>query len=182
MTGRGQYVNWHRDKAPVRTRQKIAARGNGLPEKDAASGELSKLTATTNRQASIAGQGRRRVRKPVRRTLRVEFTLNDEEYAVLVAAAGRAGLARGAYAAQAALAAAANGTLAGSQVSLRQALIELMRAAGLVHRIGVNLTQAVTKLTATGQPAGDLPRYAAGTLRRAEHLDAVADAVRRALR
>ena len=57
-----------------------------------------------------------------------------------------------------------------------------MRAAGLVHRIGVNLTQAVTKLTATGQPAGDLPRYAAGTLRRAEHLDAVADAVRQALR
>ena len=57
-----------------------------------------------------------------------------------------------------------------------------MRAAGLVHRIGVNLTQAAAKLTATGQPAGDLPGYAAGTLRRAEHLDAVADAVRRALR
>ena len=57
----------------------------------------------------------------------------DEEYAVLVAAAGRAGLARGAYAAQAALAAAANGTLAGVQGSLRQALIELMRAAGLVR-------------------------------------------------
>ncbi len=145
---------------------------------------MQQLTATTNRQTSIARQGRRRARKPVQRTLRVEFTLTDEEYAVLVTAAGRAGLARGAYAAQAALAAAANGTLAGYQGSLRQALIELMRAAGggLVHRIGVNLTQAVTKLTATGQPAGDLPRYAAGTLRRAEHLDAVADAVRRALR
>ncbi|HEV3294431.1 MAG TPA: hypothetical protein VG123_36070 [Streptosporangiaceae bacterium] len=140
------------------------------------------MAAITNRQASIAGQGRRRARQPVPRTLRVEFTLTDEEYAVMAAAAGRAGLARGAYAAQAALAAAANGTLAGSQGSLRQALIELMRAAGLVHRIGVNLTQAAAKLTATGQPAGDLPRYAAGTLSRAEHLDAVADAVRRALR
>ena len=115
LTGRGQYVNWRRDKAPARTRRKIAARGNGLPEKDAASGELSKLTATTNRQASVAGQGRRRARQPVRRTLRVEFTLTDEEYAVLVAAPGRAGLVRGAYAAQAALAAAANGTVVGYQ-------------------------------------------------------------------
>ena len=43
------------------------------------------------------------------------------------------------------------------------------------------MTQAAAKLTATGQPAGDLPGYAAGTLRRAEHLDEVADAVRRAL-
>ena len=182
LTGRGQYVNWHRDKAPVRTRRKIAARGNGLPEKDAASGELSKLTATTNRQASIAGQGRRLARKPVRRTLRVEFTLTDEEYAVLVAAAGRAGLARGAYAAQAALAAAANGTLAGYQGSLRQALIELMRAAGLVRRIGTNLNQAVAKLNATGQPTGHLPAYAAENIRHADHIDAVADAVRKALR
>ena len=114
------------------------------------------MAASTSRQASIAGQGRRRARQPVPRTFRVEFTLTDEEYAVM-AAAGRAGLARGAYAAQAALAAAANGTLASSQGSLRQALIELMRAAGLVHRIGVNLTQAAAKLTATGQPAGDRP-------------------------
>ena len=37
-------------------------------------------------------------------------------------------------------------------------------------------------LTATGQPAGDLPRYAAGSLRRADHIDAVADDVRKALR
>ena len=73
------------------------------------------MTATTNRQASVAGQGRRRARQPVRRTLRVEFTLTDEEYAVLVAAPGRAGLVRGAYAAQAALAAAANGTVVGYQ-------------------------------------------------------------------
>ena len=132
-------------------------------------------------QTSIARQGRRRARQPVQRTLRVKFTLTDEEYALVEAAAGRAGLARGAYAAQAALTAAANGTPVGDQEPLRQALIELMRAAGLVHRIGINLTQAVAKLTATGQPAGDLPHYAAGTLRRADHLDAVADAVRRAL-
>ena len=57
-----------------------------------------------------------------------------------------------------------------------------MRAAGLVRRIGANLNQAVAKLTATGQPSGELPRYAAESTRRAERIDAVADAVRKALR
>ena len=60
-------------------------------------------------------------------------------------------------------------------------LIELMRAAGLVRRIATNLNQAVAKLNATGQPAGDLPRYAAESIRRADHIDQVADAVRKAL-
>ena len=50
-----------------------------------------------------------------------------------------------------------------------------MRAAGLVRRIGTNLNQATAKLKATGQPAGDLPRYAAGTIRRAGHIDEVAE-------
>ena len=56
-----------------------------------------------------------------------------------------------------------------------------MRAAGLVRRIAANLNQAATKLNATGQPTGNLPRYAAETIRRADHIDAVADAVRKAL-
>ncbi len=115
------------------------------------------------------------------RTRRVEFTLTGEEYAVVTAAAGRAGLARRAYAAQAAMAAAANGRAASGQEPLRQILIELMRAAGLVRRIAANLNQAATKLNATGQPTGNQPRYAAETIRRADHIDAVADAVRKAL-
>ena len=57
-----------------------------------------------------------------------------------------------------------------------------MRAAGLVRRIAANLNQAVAKLNATGQPAGDLPRYAAESIRRADHIDQVADVVRKALR
>jgi len=69
----------------------------------------------------------------------------------------------------------------GGRESLRRALVELMRAAGLVRRIGTNINQAVAKLNATGQPAGDLPGYAAGTIRRADHIDEVADAVRKAL-
>jgi len=111
----------------------------------------------------------------------VEFALTGEEYAVVIAAAGRAGLARRAYAAQAAMAAAANDRTPIDQESLGQILIELMRAAGLVRRIAANLNQAVAKLNATGQPAGDLPRYAAESIRRADHIDQVADAVRKAL-
>jgi len=132
-------------------------------------------------QAGCSGQGRRRARQPVPRTRRVEFTLTGEEYAVVVAAAGRAGLARGAYAAQVALAAAANGNHIGDQEALGQVLIELMRAAGLVRRIAANLNQAVAKLNATGQPAGNLPGYAAESIRRADHIDQVADVVRKAL-
>ena len=138
-------------------------------------------TSNGSSGTGVGGQGRRRARQPVPRTRRVEFTLTREEYAAVIAAAGRAGLARRAYAAQAAMAAAANGRAASDQESLRQMLIELMRGAGLVRRIGANLNQAIAKLNATGQAAGDLPRYAAESIRRADHIDQVADAVRKAL-
>jgi hypothetical protein len=91
-------------------------------------------------------------------------------------------MARRAYAATAVMEAAANGTTISGQDPLEQLLIELMGAAGQVRRIAANLGQAVAKLTATGQPAGDLPAYATGSLRRADHIDAVADVVRQALR
>ena len=132
-------------------------------------------------QASISGQGRRRPRQPVPRTRRVEVTLTGEEYTVIEAAARRAGLARRAYIAQAVLAAAVNGGPLGDPEPLQRVLIELMRAAGLVRRIGTNLSQAAAKLNATGQPAGNLPGYATGTIRRAGHIDEIADAVRKAL-
>jgi hypothetical protein len=131
--------------------------------------------------ASPGGQGRRRARQPVPRTRTVEFTLNDQEYALLVLGARQAGMARRAYAATVILDGAANGTTIGSQDTLELILIELMHAAGLARRITTNLNQAIAKLTATGQPAGDLPRYAAESRRRADHIDAVADAVRKAL-
>jgi predicted chitinase len=106
--------------------------------------------------------------------------LTDQEYAAVAAAAGRAGLARGAYAAQVVLAAAQDGA-PGAEGPLQAALAELMHAAGLVHRIGVNLNHAVKKLNATGQRSGDLLPYAAESLRRAQHLDEAADQVRKAL-
>jgi hypothetical protein len=132
--------------------------------------------------ASPGGQGRRRARQPAPRTRTVEFTLNDQEYALLVQGAQQAGMARRAYAATVILDSAANGTTTSGQDPLELILIELMHAAGLVRRITTNLNQAIAKLTATGQPAGDLPRYAAESTRYADHIDAIADAVRKALR
>ena len=129
----------------------------------------------------LAGRAGRRARQHARRPHRVEFSLTPGEFAELDAAAGRAGLARGAYAAEAALA-AARGTGATADSPLREALGELIRASGLVRRIGVNLNQAVAKLNATGQRPGDLAPYAAESLRRAERLDAAAEAVRKTLR
>jgi hypothetical protein len=122
----------------------------------------------------------RRVRQPTARQRRVEFALAEEEFGVLDAAAARAGLARGAYAAEATLS-VARGVACPADSPLREALGEFIRAAGLVRRIGVNLNQAVAKLNATGQRSGDLIPYAAACLRRAERLDAAAEQIRRQL-
>src|SRR5450432_3612300 len=93
------------------------------------------------RQAGGVPAGRRS-RQPDRRSRRVEFSLTDEEFGELGSAAARAGLARGAYAAEAALS-VARGVASPADSPFREALGELIRAAGLVRRIGVNLNQAV---------------------------------------
>jgi hypothetical protein len=123
----------------------------------------------------------RRSRQPGRRPHRVEFTLTDEEFGELGAAAARAGLAKGAYAAEAALS-VARGVRSPADSPLREALGEFVRTAGLVRRIGVNLNQAVAKLNATGQRPGELLPYAAESVRRAEQLDAAAEQIRKRLR
>jgi hypothetical protein len=111
----------------------------------------------------------------------VRFDLTEAEFAELQQAAGRAGLAKGAYAAEAALA-AATGTATAPDAPFREALAELIVAAGLVRRIGVNLNQAVAKLNATGQRPGDLVPYAQACVRRVERLDAAAEQLRKVLR
>ena len=104
----------------------------------------------------------------------VRFGLTEEEHSEVAVAAAHAGLAKGAYAAHATLA-AARGLVNPADTPSRQALAEVIRAAGLVRRIGVNLNQAVAKLNATGQRSADLLPYAAESLRRARRLDAAAD-------
>jgi hypothetical protein len=123
----------------------------------------------------------RRSRQPAPRGRTVRFGLSDGEFAELEAAAARAGMARGAFAAEAALAAARGTISVADGDGLRDVLAELVRLAGLVRRIGINFNQAVARLHATGQPSGDLAAYAAEIRRRSERLDAVADQVRNAL-
>jgi hypothetical protein len=128
-----------------------------------------------------AGPLRRRPREETPRPRTVRFDLTDDEFAELEKAAGRAGLAKGAYAAEAAMAAARGGVTVPGE-PFREALGELVTASGLVRRIGVLLNQAVAKLNATGQRPGELDPCAQACLRRAERLDAAAEQVRKALR
>lgn len=123
---------------------------------------------------------RRRERQAVPRSRVVKFVLTEQEYADFRQAAERLGLAQGAYAAQATLAAArmANPPMPDP---LREALVELMRASGQVRRIGVNLNQAVAGLNATGVDPGNLVPYAAACLRAVQRLDGIAEAVRKVI-
>ena len=89
-------------------------------------------------------------------------------------------MARGAFAAEVTLA-AASGAQARTASPLREALDELMAAAGLVRRIGTNLNQAVAKLNATGQPSEDLLPAAEFCVRVIRRLDEAAEQVRRSI-
>jgi hypothetical protein len=111
----------------------------------------------------------------------VHFSLTAQELAAVEEAAARAGLARGAYAAQAVLA-AADGTSGGPLTPQREALRELIRASSLARRIGINLNQAVARLNATGQRSADLVPCARECLRRVQRLDAAAEHVSRTIR
>jgi hypothetical protein len=124
-----------------------------------------------------AGRPRRRTRHQVPRGRTVRFALTDAEYAEVLAAARQAGLARGAYAAEATLA-LARGAVTMPDAPLWDAVHALDRAALGVRRLGVNLNQAVAKLNATGQWSGDLPRYAEESVRRAAQLEAAGDDLR----
>jgi hypothetical protein len=126
-------------------------------------------------------RSRRRPREEAARACTVRFGLTEAEFAELEQAAGRAGLAKGAYAAEAALS-AARGTAVEPDTVFREALGELIRASGLVRKIGTLLNQAVAKLNATGQAPGDLLPYAQACMRRVDHLDAVAEQLRKAIR
>jgi hypothetical protein len=119
------------------------------------------------------GRQRRRSRQGTRRPRSVRVCLSEAEHAEVAGAASRAGLAQGAYAAEAVLA-AARGVMITPDAALREILSRLDRAIIQVRRVGVNLNQAVAALHATGQPAGDLVPYAALSVRTAGRLEAIA--------
>ena len=131
-------------------------------------------------RSSVAGIGRRG-RCEARRTHVVKVRLSDAEQAAVEAAAGRAGLAAGAFLAEAGVRAAEHRG-AGVSEAQREALGELIRAAGLVRRAGVNLNQAVARLNATGEAGLDLAPAAAYCMRVVQRVDEAALAIRRRLR
>jgi hypothetical protein len=112
---------------------------------------------------------------------RVSVRLSDGELAALSAAAGRAGLALSAYLAQAGLDAAEHRAAPVGEVQ-REALGQLIRAAGQVHRIGVNLNQAVARLNATGAAGPDLEPAAAYCMQVLGRVDEAATHITRRLR
>ncbi|MGE5291393.1 MAG: hypothetical protein ACM3ML_30170 [Micromonosporaceae bacterium] len=122
----------------------------------------------------------RRSRQDAPRPRLVKFFVTDEELAELDVAAVRAGLARGAFVAEAALA-AARGTSSAANSPLRQVLVEVMSAAGLVRRVGTNLNQAVALLNATGQAGNDLVPAAQFCIRVIRRLDETAEQLRRSI-
>jgi len=129
---------------------------------------------------SSGNGGMRRPRGQDRRH-RVTVRLSDGELAALSAAAGRAGLALSAYLAQAGMDAAEH-RAAPVETVQREALGELIRAAGLVRRAGVNLNQAVARLNATGTPGPDLEPAAAYCMQVVRQVDEAATHITRRLR
>ncbi len=139
------------------------------------------VTQEHDSRPSAGSRSRRRPRQQAARPRTVRFDLTEEEFAELEQAAGRAGLAKGAYAAEAALS-AARGTAVEPDTVFREALGELIRASGLVRKIGTLLNQAVAKLNATGQHPTELVPVAQACLRRVERLDAAAEQIRKTVR
>ncbi|MFD0690969.1 hypothetical protein [Actinomadura fibrosa] len=105
--------------------------------------------------------------------------MSDEEKGLLAAAARRQGLATGAFVAQAALAVASD-AVHPEYFVLREALAEVMEAAGQVRRIGVSLNQAVAALNSGNLPAR-LQCYADAAARTVGKLDELADELCRRL-
>jgi hypothetical protein len=110
----------------------------------------------------------------------VEFALTEQEYQAVQEAAARAGLSRGAYAAEMTVGAAC-GTGSGDDAEGRQYLAALIGATEQLRRAGVNLNQAVARLNATGRYSAELTACAAQCTRRAGRVGDAADAASRYL-
>jgi len=124
--------------------------------------------------------GRKRPYQHGPRTHGVYVRYDDEEFAVLKAAAGWAGLATTAYVGEASLA-AARGTTPPTTSPLYELAEEMIAARGQVRRFGTNVNQAVATLHSTGQA----PDWLGAAVRRCdqavERLDAAVAAIVRQL-
>jgi hypothetical protein len=141
------------------------------------------MNSVPGNDAVRPARGTRSLRRPrgASKDHSIRLSVTEAEFTEITQAAERAGLARAAYSTEAILS-VARGAAVEPDTLLRDILTELIRANGLVRRIGVNLNQAIAKLNATGQRSGDLVPYAAECNRRSARLDAATELVRKALR
>jgi len=173
-TGRGPEINNGGQRRPVWPFHGPVA--DGLERPDVVSDR--RASARIGVVVVSGGSVRRRSRQAVSRPRVVQFSLTEEEFEEVSMAAERSGLARGAFAAEAALASARDRQVR-AWSPLREALAELIAAAGLVRRAGTNLNQAVAKLNATGQRGEDLLPAAQFCVRVIRRLDETAEQLRR---
>ena len=127
-----------------------------------------------------SGSGGRRSRGRVPREPAFKVKLAPAEKAAVRAAAARAGMAPGAFAAQAVVDVAEDWVRPGPAVR-RELQAELTNLVHLVYRAGVNLNQAVARLNATGQPGPDLKPAAESCMRTVRRADEAIGLLRREL-
>jgi hypothetical protein len=104
---------------------------------------------------STSARGAYRARTSERREPRITVWLTPAEWEKVSASAARAGMAPGAYAAQALLDAAEYRAVKLPELR-RQMVVVLMDTAEQVSSIGANLREAVGQLKACGEPGPDL--------------------------
>jgi hypothetical protein len=129
---------------------------------------------------STSARGAYRPRAAERREPRLHVWLTPAEWDTVTAAATRAGMAPGAYAAQVLLDVAENRTV-NVWRQRREMIVALMQAAAHISRIGTSLDQAVAQLKATGTPSPELEPTARQATRVLRAVDEAAELVRRRL-
>ena len=125
-------------------------------------------------------RGAYRPRAAERREPRLHVWLTAAEWDTVTAAATRAGMAPGAYAAQALLDVAEHRTVNLSQLR-QQMVVALMQSRAEVSRIGANLDQAVAGLKDGGVLGPDLEAAARQSARVVRLVEEAAQLVRRRL-
>lgn len=129
--------------------------------------------------ASARGAYRARTEERRQRRVTVKFTIAEHE--TVSAAARRAGMAPGAYAAQAVLDAAEYRSVPVPRMQ-REMVLALMQAVAQVSTIGTDLNTAVARLNASGSAGPDLEPTARYCTRVLRLLDEASVLVKRRLR
>jgi len=125
---------------------------------------------------AVAVGGRHRDHRFPGRGRRITVRLDEEEFAAIGAAAGRAGLTPTGYLSAVGLA-AARGTAAPASSQVREVLAELMAARAQVRRFGGNVNQGVAALHSSGVPPEWLRAAVELTSRAVARVDDAAEAL-----